>query len=245
MSHKTNPISNRLPLNKNWSSKWFSASGTAYNIIEDAEIRRLLASHYSKEASIGLVEIERNSKEIKIVLHTSKPGVVIGRSGAGINEAKSLLDRKIQSFRHRVFASYSSPNANASDLPKNIKIEIVEIKSPELNAQVVAQQIALQIEKRASYRRLIKQAIERTMQRGAKGIKIRIAGRLNGAEIARKEKFSEGTVPLQTFRNDISYAHADAKTTAHGTIGIKVWIYRGDKLLDALNPSNKKTINQK
>lgn len=240
MSHKTNPVSNRLPLNKNWSSKWFSQSGTAYNIIEDAQIRKFIEKHYGKEASIGLVEIERNSKEVKILIHTAKPGVVIGRSGAGINDARNLLERRLQSFRHKNFTSYSSPNANwQKDLPKHLKVEILEIKAPELNAQIVANQIALQIEKRSPYRRLVKQAIEKTMQRGAKGIKISVAGRLNGSEIARQEKFAEGTVPLQTFRNDIGYAHADAKTSAYGTIGVKVWIYRGDKLLDALEQGKK------
>lgn len=241
MSHKTNPISNRLPLNKSWRSKWFNQNLRPFYVIEDAEIRRLIADKYQKEGGIEKVEIERSTKEVKVIIHTSRPGIVIGRSGQGIQELRALLERKLQSFREKNFDVYIRSKTDFKKaLPKVLKIEIVEIKVAELHAQLVAQNIAFQIERRVPYRRVVKQALEKTMQKGAKGIKISVAGRLGGSEIARREKFSQGTIPLQTFRNDVDFVHVDAKTSSFGTIGVKVWIYRGDRLADALSEGKKR-----
>lgn len=242
MSHKTNPIANRLPLTKQWRSRWFAHRHlVAFSIIEDAQIRSLIKNLYGKDGGIERIEIERNSQEIKVNIHTARPGVVIGRSGQGIQNLRNLLERKIQSFRDLNTSVYIRSKTDLKKLlPQKLKLEIAEVRSPELHAALVAQSIAHQIEKRAPYRRAVKQAMEKTMQKDAKGIKISVAGRLGGTDIARREKFSVGTVPLSTFRNDIDYAHADAKTTAYGTIGVKVWIYRGDKLAEALKPQMRR-----
>jgi len=243
MSHKTSPIANRLPLLKNWVSKWFADHLLAYNIVEDEQIRSIVAKHYPGDAAIERVEIERSPQEVKIVIHTGKPGVVIGRGGAGVKDLRAKLERKLQSFRDRNLRHYvRSASEQKKTLPAGLKLEIVEIKAPELHAVLVAQTIASQIENRFPYRRAVRQALEKTMQRGAQGIRISIAGRLNGADIARREKFSEGTVPLSTLRNDIDYGHVDAKTASYGTIGIKVWIYRGDRLADALKPQGRREL---
>ncbi|MCA9388389.1 30S ribosomal protein S3 [Candidatus Berkelbacteria bacterium] len=242
MSHKTNPISNRLPLTKQWRSRWYADNLIAYYILEDAAVRDLLSKRFGNNAGVERVEIQRNSQELMIMIHTSKPGIVIGRGGAGIKELRVQLERKLQSFRYRNFPLYVKSAADQKTIESmKLKIEIVEIKAPELHSSLVAQSIANQIERRIAYRRAIKQAIERTVQRNAKGIRVSISGRLNGADIARTEKFSEGTVPLSTLRNDIDYAHVDAHTT-YGVIGIKVWIYRGDKLADALKPQGRRIV---
>lgn len=242
MSHKTTPLANRLPLTKDWRSKWFSANA-AYLINEDVAIRKLIDGQYGKNASIERVEIMRGSQDVKVIIHTAKPGMVIGRGGQGIQQLRSLLERKLQSFRHRHLARFVHGEGERKQLMNPaLKIEIVEIKAPELHAMLVAQSIAHQVERRIAYRRAIRQAIEKTMQRSAKGIRISISGRLGGGDIARQEKFSEGTVPLSTFRNDIDYAHVDAKTTSYGTIGVKVWIYRGDRLAEVLKPQGRREV---
>ncbi|MBI4185546.1 30S ribosomal protein S3 [Candidatus Berkelbacteria bacterium] len=243
MSHKTNPLANRLPLTKRWRSIWYSDHLLAFNVIEDEFIRRLIAKQYQKDASIETVEIERSPQEVKIVVHTAKPGVVIGRGGAGIKALREQMQRQLQSFRDRHLRQYvTTVTDRKKSLPTGLKLEIVEIKNPELHATLVAQSIAYQIENRMSYRRAVRQSIEKTMQRGAQGIRISIAGRLNGADIARQEKFSEGTVPLSTLRNDIDYGQVDAKTSSYGTIGVKVWVYRGDRLADALKPQARRAL---
>lgn len=230
MTHKTNPISNRLPLTKNWRSKWFANHMIAYNVIEDAAIRSLIDVTYGKNAAIERVEIERSPQDVKIIIHTAKPGVVIGRGGAGIKAMREKMARTLQSFRDKNLRQYvRSENERKKSLPAGLKIEIVEIKAPELYAMLVAQTIASQIENRFPYRRAVRQAIEKTMQRGAQGMKISVSGRLNGSDIARREKYAEGTVPLSTLKNEIDYAHVDAKTASYGTIGVKVWIYRGER----------------
>lgn len=240
MSHKTSPLANRLPLNKAWRSKWFSEH-TAYLVNEDAVIRKLIDAQYGKNASIEGVEITRSSQGVRVLLHTGKPGMVIGRGGAGIQLLRTLLERKLQSFRHRNLARYVHGEGDRKQLAgMTLKIDIVEIKIPELHAALVAQSIAHQIERRIAYRRAVRQAIEKTMQRNAKGIKVSVSGRIGGSDIARQEKFSEGTVPLSTFRNDIDYAQVVAKTTSFGTIGVKVWIYRGDRLAEALKPQSQR-----
>lgn len=243
MSHKTNPIANRLPLTKQWRSLWYADHLLAYNIVEDEKIRSIIDAQYQKDAAIERVEISRSSQEVKVTIHTGKPGIVIGRGGAGVKALRELLGRKLQSFRDLNLRQYvRTVSDRKKTLPTGLKLEIVEIKNPELYAMLVAQTIAHQIENRMPYRRAVRQAIEKTSQRGAKGIRITVAGRLNGADIARREKFSEGTVPLSTLRNDIDYGHIDAKTTSYGTVGVKVWIYRGDRLSDALRPQNRQGL---
>ena len=202
----------------------------AYNVIEDAAIRALVETIYGKNAAIERVEIERSPQDVRILIHTAKPGIVIGRGGAGIKALREKMARMLQSFRDKNLRQYvRSESERKKSLPAGLKIDIVEIKAPELYAMLVAQTIASQIENRFPYRRAVRQAIEKTMQRGAQGMKISVGGRLNGSDIARREKFAEGTVPLSTLRNEIDYAHVDAKTASYGTIGVKVWIYRGER----------------
>jgi len=219
VGHKVNPISLRLQLNKDWQSKWFAKKDFAQNLGEDIEIRKILNQRLDKTASVAKIEIERSQDTIKIIIHTAKPGILIGRSGQGINDLKQYLIRHASKLR--------DPKTG---LPaKKIEIEILEIKNPDLSAEIVAQQVALQIEKRIPYKRAIKQAITRAMEAKAKGIKVAVAGRLGGAEIARREHYGAGLVPLGRLRADIDFAQVDALTT-YGIIGVKVWIYKGDKL---------------
>lgn len=210
MGQKVNPYSMRLGITNNWRSQWFAnkANFGAYLLL-DQKLRDIIKRKAGREGAIGSVEIKRGNDEITVQIHTAKPGVIIGRAGVGVEELKRLMAKAV------------GPDIK-------VKIDIHEIKNGDLWAAVVAQNIAHQIERRISYRRASKQAVERTMGRGALGVRVRIAGRLNGAEIARSEKFSQGTVPLSTFRGDIDYAQADAQTT-YGMIGVKVWIYKGEK----------------
>jgi len=216
MGQKVNPQSFRLPLNKEWQSKWFGKHDFAANIAEDNEIRGAITKKFGKTAGIGRVEILRDRDSITINIHTSRPGIIIGRSGQGINDLRISVIKNAQTFRTR----------SSNELPK-IKIEIVEIKNPETHAQLVAENIALQLEKRIAYKRAVKMAISKAMEARAKGVKIQVSGRLNGAEIARSEKYGESSVPLGRLRADIDYGYAMALTT-YGTIGIKVWIYKGE-----------------
>lgn len=210
MGQKVNPFGMRIGITNNWRSQWIaSKSSFSRFLLEDQKIRTTINKTVNRDAGIGLIEIKRDANQITVVIHTSKPGMIIGRAGAGVDALKVAL-------------------AKAVKTETKIKVDIHEIKNPEMWAAIVAQNIASQIERRISYRRAAKQSIERTMGRGALGIKIRVAGRLNGAEIARSEKFSQGTVPLSTFRADIDYAQVDAHTT-FGVIGVKVWIYKGEK----------------
>lgn len=210
MGQKVNPISMRIGITNNWRSQWMAPKGQfARYLLDDQSLRQVITKKYGREGAIGLVEIKRGSDEMTVAIHTAKPGMIIGRAGQGIEALKRNL------------AKVAGPGLK-------VKVDIHEIKNGDLWAAVVAQNIAHQIERRISYRRAAKQAIERSMGRGALGIRIAIAGRLGGAEIARHEKFSQGTVPLSTFRADIDYAQVDAHTT-YGMIGIKVWIYKGEK----------------
>lgn len=220
MGHKVNPFSLRLPITKNWQSKWFSRKSLSKNIGEDLGIREAVNKRYGKNAGVSQVEILRDHDSVTINIHTSKPGVIIGRSGQGINDLRAFIIKEVPNFR-------LSPS---NKLPK-IRIEIIEIKSPETNAKLVAENIALQIEKRIMYKRAIKQAIAKATEAKAKGIKIQIAGRLNGAEIARCEKYGQNSVPLGRLRANIDYGFSTALTT-YGTIGIKVWIYKGERVLE-------------
>lgn len=211
MGQKVNPIGMRIGITHNWRSNWIASKANfADYLLEDQKIRQTILRMVGKEASVGLVELVRSNDQMRVAIHTARPGIIIGRAGAGVEALKLAL-------------------AKAVKTDSKLKIDIHEIKNPELWAAIVAQSIAHQIERRISHRRAAKQAIEKTMAKGAKGIRIVISGRLGGAEIARSEKFSQGTVPLSTLRADIDYAQIHAKTT-YGVVGVKVWIYKGEKM---------------
>ena len=207
MGQKVHPNGFRLGIIRDWKAKWYADKQYTEFLMEDLDMRKLVEEKY-KDADISNVETDRGSNQLSVTVYTAKPGIVIGRGGQRVDEMRALLEKKTG---------------------KKVQLNIREVWAPELDALLVAKNIASQISNRVAYRRAMKQAIMRTMQRGAKGIKIRIAGRLNGAEIARNEKNSEGKVPLHTIRADIDYGLAEAHTTM-GRIGIKVWIYKGDIL---------------
>jgi len=205
MGHKVNPISFRLATNRNWKSRWFAKPKEfAANLLEDNLIRRLILEKMGPQAGISDIIIERGVGRLSISVATARPGVLIGRGGKQLEALRDLLNKKI---------------------PKKFKFEIVEIKKADLDPRVVAQTIGLQISKRMSFRRVGKQALQRIMSSGAKGARIIISGRLDGAEIARRESFSEGQIPLSTLRSEVDFAVYHAPTT-YGTVGIKVWINR-------------------
>lgn len=206
MGQKVNPHGLRVGVIKGWDAKWYADKKTfADNLVEDNKIREFVKKELFS-AGIAKVEIERSAKRIKLNIHTAKPGVVIGKGGAGIEALKAKLAKIVAG--------------------KNILINIVEVKNAEANAQLVAENIAAQLEKRVSFRRAMKQSIQRAMKLGAKGVKTACSGRLGGAEMARTEQYHEGTIPLQTLRADIDYGFAEANTT-YGKIGVKVWVYNG------------------
>lgn len=207
MGQKVNPISMRLQVNKNWRSRWFATKREYVQwLAEDIKVREAIEKKFATRAVINLIEIERSANQATINIHTSKAGVVIGRGGAGVSELKAEIEKIIH-------------------MPVRINIE--EVKRPELAAKLVAENIARQLERRINFRRATKMSAQNTMNAGAKGIRIEVAGRLNGAEMSRREKVIEGSVPLHTLRADIDYHLATAKTPA-GIIGVKVWIYKGE-----------------
>ncbi len=207
MGQKVNPISMRLQVNKDWRSKWFATKKDyATYLTQDLTVRRMIADKLGSRAAINKVDIERSPNLVTVTVVTAKAGVVIGRGGSGAQELKSAIEK-----------IYKVP----------VRVNIEEIKKAELYAKLVAENIAHQIERRINFRRAMKSSAGATMRAGAKGIRIEIAGRLNGAEMSRREKSVEGSVPLHTIRADIDYAHAKAHT-ATGIIGIKVWIYKGE-----------------
>ncbi len=208
MGHKINPTSFRLKITETWKSKWFSKSNFAAQLREDVRIREYLETHL-KRAGVSRIEIERlNDGTITVIIHTAKPGLIIGKGGAGIEELKKKVKQKL-------------------GIKQELKVNIEELRDVNLHAQVIANNIADQVEKRAAFRKLMKQTLEQVMNAGAKGVKVMMGGRLNGAEIARTEHLSAGTIPLHTLRANIDFARATAYTT-YGTIGVKVWIYKGD-----------------
>lgn len=207
MGQKTNPIGLRLGINKTWSSNWFDQKNFADKLQEDLMLRKYLSKRLAN-ASVASVKIQRTPKQIDLTINTARPGIVIGRKGAEVDKLKEEL-KKLTS--------------------KEVQINIIEIKRPELEASLVADSIARQLEGRVSFRRVMKKAIQSTRRMGAEGIKIICAGRLGGAEMARKEGYKEGRIPLHTFRADIDYAMSTAFTT-YGTIGVKVWICKGEVL---------------
>jgi small subunit ribosomal protein S3 len=205
MGQKVNPISNRLGIIRGWDSNWFGGKDFGDNIVEDRKIRKYLNERLAK-ASVSRIVIERTLKLVTITICTARPGIVIGKGGQDVDKLKEELKKLYN---------------------KDIQINIFEVKKPELDATIVANNIARQVEGKIAYRRAIKMAIQNTMRAGAEGIKVQISGRLNGAEIARSEQIREGRIPLHTLRADVDYASIQAKTT-YGVIGVKVWIYTGD-----------------
>lgn len=215
MGHKVNPISMRLGYIKNWKSRWFARKKDFADFLhEDLVIRKYVKKNFSA-AGISAVDIERASNRAKVIIYTARPGIIIGRKGADIDRLRDDLQDKTK---------------------KEIYIEIKEIKNPAIEAQLVAENIAFQLEKRIAFRRAMKKAVQQAMNSGALGIKVKCAGRLGGAEMSRTEGYKEGKVPLQTFRADIDYGFTEALTT-YGLIGVKSWIYKGDIL-------DKKQINK-
>ncbi len=212
MGQKVNPHGLRVGIIKEWDSRWYADADFADTLIEDYKIREFLKKRL-RNCSISKVEIERSADRVKLIVFTAKPGVVIGKGGSEIEKLKKEL------------AAFSA---------KKILVDIKEVKKPDGNAQLVAEAIATQLENRISFRRAMKSCMGRTMKSGAKGIKTMVSGRLGGAEMARKESYSEGTIPLQTLRADIDYGFTEAMTT-YGKIGVKVWIYNGEIL-----PTKKK-----
>ena len=209
MGQKVNPHGLRVGVIKDWDSKWYADADFADFLAEDYNIRKFLKNKlYS--AGVSKIEIERASDRVKIIIHTAKPGVVIGKGGEEIEKTKKELAKIISNN-------------------KKIVVDIKEVKSPDKDAQLVAENIALQLENRVSFRRAMKSTMSRTMKSGAKGIKTAVSGRLGGADMARTEFYSEGTIPLQTLRADIDYGFAEADTT-YGKLGVKVWIYKGEVL---------------
>lgn len=208
MGQKVNPISMRLQVHKNWRSRWFATRKEFVQWLqEDIAVRKSIEKRFETRAVINNIEIERSVNLVTVTVHTSKAGVVIGRGGSGVQELKTDVEKIVK-------------------MPVRINIE--EVKRPELAAKLVAENIARQLERRINFRRATKMAALNTMNAGAKGIRIEVAGRLNGAEMSRREKIIQGSVPLHTLRADIDYNLATAKTTA-GTIGVKVWIYKGER----------------
>ncbi|MDR3207002.1 MAG: 30S ribosomal protein S3, partial [Oscillospiraceae bacterium] len=208
MGQKVNPHGLRVGVIFGWDSRWYARNDKVGALIfEDYKIRKYLMTTLAS-AGVPRVEIERDSARVRIFLHCARPGVVIGRQGQDIEKLRAKLEGMIK---------------------KPVSLNIVEVRSPDMNAQLVAENIAQQLEKRVSFRRAMKQAMQRSMRLGARGIKTCVSGRLGGAEIARVEHYHEGTIPLQTFRADIDYGFAEAKTT-YGRVGVKVWIYKGEVL---------------
>src|SRR5450755_3405449 len=209
MGQKVHPVGFRLGITRTWDSRWFEDKQYVEWLHEDLRMRKELDG-MSRSAAIAKVEIERRANQARVIISTAKPGIIIGKRGAGIEEIKKKLE-KISG--------------------KQVSVNVVEIKHPELDAKLVANNIVDQLEKRIAFRRAMRQALQRTMKAGAKGIKVQCGGRLGGAEIARVERTFEGKVPLHTLRADIDYAHSEAYTT-FGRIGVKVWIYKGEVLPD-------------
>lgn len=211
MGHKVNPVGLRIGITQNWKSKWFSKKEYSQNLRQDIEIRSLVSKKW-KNASISDVEMERSASAIRVIIKTARPGVLIGRGGSGIEDVKKqILDRFFPGNKKL-----------------NLKIEIQEVKNFEESAQIVANQVAEQLEKRMPFRRVLKSMLEQVIKNNSvKGVKIEVAGRLGGAEMSRREWAAKGTLPLHTLRANIDFARSTGYTT-YGTLGVKVWIYKGE-----------------
>lgn len=223
MGQKVNPVGLRVGVIRDWDSRWYADKEYADFLNEDIKIRDFLTKEL-KDGAISKIEIERFKEKIDLFIHTAKPGVVIGKGGAGIETLKNKLVRQFKG--------------------KKIQINVIEVKNPDLDAQLLAFSIAEQLENRASFRTVQKRAIQRAMRAGAKGVKTLVSGRLGGADMARSEGYSEGNVPLHTLRADIDYATAEAMTT-YGLLGVKVWIYKGEVLGKRKIELDKKEDNRK
>jgi small subunit ribosomal protein S3 len=219
LGQKVNPNGLRLGINRDWESRWFATKDFAKFILEDIKIRKLINDQIAN-SGISKIEIERTSDEVKVDVFTSKPGVVIGKRGTTINDMKDLLQKEVG---------------------KPVQLNIIEVKKPELVAKLVAEGIASQLVGRVSFRKAMKKSVTLTLKAGAKGIKVQCSGRLGGAEMARREWYREGRVPLHTLRAAIDYGAAEAKTT-FGKIGVKVWIYLGDVIIDKVSVNDKKIV---
>jgi len=205
VGQKVNPIAFRLGVNKSWVSRWFTGKKEyAAQLHRDITLRRALTARL-KDSGLSHIEIERSTGSVVVSIHTSKPGIIIGRQGAAIEELRQELSNRFG---------------------EKIEVNVVEVSKPEANAQLIAESVASQLERRMPYRRAVKQSVQRAMESGVKGIKIRIAGRLNGSDIARNEIYKEGNIPLHTLRADVDYAAFRARTT-YGIIGVKVWVNQG------------------
>lgn len=214
MGQKTNPIGNRLGIIRTWDSRWFATKDFGKQLVEDVNLRKLIKQKLA-HAGVSKIEIERPGQKIKIIIHTARPGIIIGKKGAEVEKLKRDIE----------------------EITKTpVTVDIKEVRKPEVDAQLVAENIAMQLEKRVAFRRAMKRAVASALRYGALGIKVQCSGRLAGAEIARSEWYREGRVPLSTFRADVDFRIAEAKTT-YGKIGVKVWIYHGDVLHN--NTDNK------
>ncbi|TCS80009.1 30S ribosomal protein S3 [Pectinatus cerevisiiphilus] len=213
MGQKVNPHGMRIGIVKTWDAKWYADKDYAANLYEDIKIREYLKDSL-QQSGVSKIETERSKNRLKLTIHTAKPGMVIGRGGSGIEQIKNSL-KKLTT--------------------KHVDINIAEIKQPDMDATLVAENIASQLERRIAFRRAMKQSVGRTIRMGAKGIKITVGGRLGGAEIARRESYREGSIPLHTLRADIDYGTAEAHTT-YGRIGVKVWIFKGEILPEKKQP---------
>jgi len=212
VGQKVSPVGFRIGVIRDWDARWFASKNYKELLHEDLEVRKYIQKKL-ESASISKVEVERAANNLRINIHTAKPGMVIGRGGTGVEELRKQLETMTD---------------------KKVHLNIIEIKKPELDAFLVAESVASQLERRIAFRRAMKQAVFRTMRNGAKGVKIACSGRLGGSEMARDESYHEGTVPLQTLRADIDYGFVEAKTT-YGRIGVKVWIYKGQILPEKPN----------
>ncbi|MBM4417948.1 MAG: 30S ribosomal protein S3 [Chloroflexi bacterium] len=209
MGHKSHPIGMRLGIIRDWESRWYAGRDYKRMLHEDIDIRKLIRARL-KDAGVPRIDIERSSNQVSVTIHSAKPGIVIGKSGAKVEELRKTLEERTS---------------------KRVRINIQEIRQPELDATLVARSVAEQIERRVAFRRAIKQTAQRSMQRGAKGVRIVIAGRLGGSEMSRRERELAGSVPLHTLRADIDFGLAEAHTT-FGVIGVKAWIFRGEIIPD-------------
>lgn len=207
MGQKVNPNGFRLGVIRPWHARWYADKGYMQLVQEDRHIREVIATRHAN-AGVATVDIDRSANNVTVSIHTARPGIIIGKSGQNVEQLRQLLEQTTG---------------------KKVKVNIIEVRQPDINATLVARNIADQLEKRVSFRRAMKQAIQRAMERGAKGIKVTVGGRLGGAEMSRSETDRRGRVPSQTLRADIDYGTAEAITT-YGVIGVKVWIYRGDVL---------------
>ena len=221
MGQKVNPNGFRLGINRTWSSRWYAKADYAKLLHQDLEIKKYVEDKFSI-ASISKIVIERAAKKIRLTIYTSRPGIIIGKKGSDIEALKNTLTKMTK---------------------LNVFLDIKEVRKPEVEAKLVAENIATQLEKRISFRRAMKKAVQSSMRLGAKGVKVVCSGRLGGAEIARTEKYHEGSVPLHTLRSDIDYATAEAETT-YGICGIKVWINKGEILAKDALGSEKSQIEQ-